>query len=115
MNRLKELRKARGLTTTELGKIVGCSNPAITHYEHGDRNPTPEMLVKFADYFGVSIDYLIGYEPLTPEERAAGASETRRINITPIEDELLYLFRQLGEKRGSEAQRSILTVIENML
>lgn len=60
MERLKQLRKERNLTTTELGLAVGCSNPAISHYEHGDRKPDPDMLVKFADFFEVSVDYLLG-------------------------------------------------------
>lgn len=66
MEKLRELRKARRLTTTELANIVGCSNPTITHYERGDRKPDPDMLKKFADYFGVSIDYLLGRENPTP-------------------------------------------------
>lgn len=60
MKRLRELRKQNDLTTTELGKILGCSNQSITHYEHGERKPDPEMLIKIADFFGVSVDYLLG-------------------------------------------------------
>ena len=60
MDRLRELRKEKGLTTTALANIVGCSNPTITHYEKGDRKPDPDMLKKLADYFEVSVDYLLG-------------------------------------------------------
>lgn len=62
MKNLKELRLSQNLTTTELGKIIGCSNPTITHYERGDREPSIDMLCKLADYFNVSVDYLIGHE-----------------------------------------------------
>lgn len=70
MERLRELRKQHGLTTTALANIVGCSNPTITHYEKGDRKPDPEMLKKLADYFGVSVDYLLGRnEKSSPAEQ----------------------------------------------
>lgn len=62
MVKLKELRLEKNLTTTELGKIIGCSNPTITHYERGDREPSLEMLCKLADFFECSVDYLIGHE-----------------------------------------------------
>lgn len=62
MKNLKELRLSQNLTTTELGKKMGCSNPTITHYEKGDREPSIDMLCKLADYFNVSVDYLIGHE-----------------------------------------------------
>lgn len=90
MNRLKELRKARGLTTTELGNAVGCSNPAITHYEHGDRKPTPELLVKFADFFGVTVDYILGREEETPASVHTPGEQSE------AERELLTLFRELS-------------------
>ena len=54
MERLRELRKEKGLTTTMLAEIMGCSNPTITHYEKGDRKPDPDMLIRLADYFEVS-------------------------------------------------------------
>lgn len=69
MERLKDLRTEKGLTTSALGKIVGCSNPTITHYERGDREPSLEMLCKLADLFGVSVDYLIGHEKKSVMER----------------------------------------------
>lgn len=69
MEKLRELRLKHGLTTTELGKEIGCSNPTITNYELGNRKPDPETLVKLANYFGVSVDYLLGREqkPLLDE------------------------------------------------
>lgn len=95
MNKIKELRKAQGLTTTQLGVAVGCSNPTITHYEKGDRNPDPTMLIKLADFFGVTVDYLLGREE-QGQGAAAGFAMTKRAELTPEEDELLYYFRALS-------------------
>lgn len=63
MNRLKELRKQKGLTLVELGKEVNLANNTLSQYERGIREPNISMLIKLADYFNVSVDYLVGREP----------------------------------------------------
>lgn len=63
MNRLKELRKQKGLTLVELAKEVNLANNTLSRYERGAREPNISMLIKLADFFNVSIDYLIGREP----------------------------------------------------
>lgn len=65
MNRLKELRKQKGLTLVELGKEVNLANNTLSQYERSVREPNISMLIKLADYFNVSVDYLIGKEPKT--------------------------------------------------
>ncbi|WP_237738175.1 helix-turn-helix domain-containing protein [Caldicellulosiruptor sp. F32] len=57
--RLKELREERGLTQAELAKELGISVQNLSYYENG-REPKYELLIKIADYFGVTVDYLIG-------------------------------------------------------
>lgn len=59
-NRLKELREKRELLSKDLAKIM-CVEPAtITNWEKGNRFPKDNALIKIADYFGCSIDYLLG-------------------------------------------------------
>lgn len=60
--RLKELRLQNKLTQQELGEIVHVSKVSISGYERGDRSPDRDTLTALADYFGVSIDYLLGRE-----------------------------------------------------
>lgn len=59
-SRLKELRKQHGMTQEELAKELGMSTSAIALYETKKRKPDPETLNKFADFFQVSTDYLLG-------------------------------------------------------
>ncbi len=59
-DRLKELRKHKGLSQVALAEELGVSKSIIGAYETGDRNPSYEALEELADYFNVSIDYLIG-------------------------------------------------------
>lgn len=57
---LAELRKNSGFTQKELAKIFNISESALAHYEQGITLPNADMLVKFADYFHVPVDYLLG-------------------------------------------------------
>lgn len=60
--RLKELRKAKGLTLRELSDEVGSSFGGLGNIENGRRNLSLSLAVKLADYFDVSVDYLIEHE-----------------------------------------------------
>jgi len=60
MNRIKELRSEKNMTQVDLAKILKISDRAVGYYENGDREPDQETLMKLADFFGVSIDYLLG-------------------------------------------------------
>ena len=58
--RIGEMRKKRGLTQRQLADKLKVSHGRISLYETGDRSPDPEMLKKLADFFGCSVDYLLG-------------------------------------------------------
>lgn len=60
MLRLKELRKEKDITQEELAKQIQVSPSTIGMYETGRREPDFETLQKFADYFRVSTDYILG-------------------------------------------------------
>jgi len=57
---LKHLRKSRNITQKQLAKEIGASERGIQHYELGERKPTYEMLIALANYFDISLDYLVG-------------------------------------------------------
>ena len=60
--RLKELRKATGIQQQEAAKKLGIPGSTYAGYERGEREPRIDVLIKLADYFDVSVDYLIGHE-----------------------------------------------------
>lgn len=62
MKNLAMLRKAHGLSQQKLGDAVGLARNTICQYESGNRVPDVDTLIKLADYFGVSVDYLLGRE-----------------------------------------------------
>ena len=62
MNRLRELQRAEKLTQQELADIAEVSKRTIQNWEKGGNNIKPEKAKKLADYFGVSVPYLLGYD-----------------------------------------------------
>ena len=62
--RLKQLRKGKGLTQCELGEMIGVKKSIICLYEKEKRNPSIESMIDFVQIFGVSADYLLGTECL---------------------------------------------------
>ena len=84
MNRIKELRKKKGLTQIQLANVMHVSQGTISAYEAGTVQIDQETLKAFADYFGVSIDYLLNYEnaekppeAFTVEDYAASGAAVR--------------------------------------
>lgn len=72
-NRLKELRKSKKLTQEELADQLNINRTSIVHYENSnsERIPRPERLYQIADFFDVSVDYLLdraGGEEATEDE-----------------------------------------------
>jgi len=58
--RLRESRESKGLNQPEIAKILSVAKQTISNWENDNRFPDKDMLVKLADFFNVTIDYLIG-------------------------------------------------------
>ncbi|RXA55784.1 helix-turn-helix domain-containing protein [Limosilactobacillus mucosae] len=60
--RIAQLRKNRSMSQFQLAKTLNIATSTLGMYETNKRKPNMEMLEKLADFFGVSIDYLLGRE-----------------------------------------------------
>jgi transcriptional regulator with XRE-family HTH domain len=91
--RLKYLRKSDNKTQQDIADILGITRPAYTAYEQGKRNPDYEILEKIADYYNVSIDYLLGR---TDNKGAlhtqAGISDNEYNNLSAYQKEVIDFF-----------------------
>lgn len=63
MNRIRILRKKKKLTQQELADIIEVTKRTYIYWEKGERIPKSDKAQQLADYFGVSIGYLLGVEP----------------------------------------------------
>lgn len=72
-DRLRKLRKERNLSQDDLGQSLNLGGRTIGNYESGERLPALDTLVKLADFYEVSIDYLLG------------RTDNRRLNSTTSE------------------------------
>ena len=59
-SRLKEIRSARNLSQKTVAEAVGMAPMAYQRYEYGTREPAFSKLIALADFFAVSLDYLVG-------------------------------------------------------
>lgn len=71
--KIRELRRKSGLSQEELADKLNVSRQAVSKWETGATVPTTETLVELADYFGVSLDFLLrdDYSPELPESPSA--------------------------------------------
>ncbi len=60
MNRIRDLREDKDLRQSDLAEATGIDQRTISNYETGKTSPDAYALIKLADFFGVSIDYLVG-------------------------------------------------------
>ena len=86
--KLKALREYRGLYQKDMAALLDLRQNAYSHYETGRAEPSIANLCRLADFFGISIDELVGHAP--PE--AANREESDRLAM------LSSLARQLGKE-----------------
>lgn len=57
--RIRDLREDKDLTQTQMGEILSCGQRVYSNYERGDLDIPTEILIKLADFHGVSVDYIL--------------------------------------------------------
>lgn len=73
--RLKALRCEKGLTLQQVADYLSVNKATISFYEKGKRTPCFDRLLKLANLFNVSIDYLLGHDHLMKEEKEEYSSK----------------------------------------
>ena len=61
--RLKALRKNKGLSQTELATVLSMANSTLSQYENARRTPGDDVKIRIAEYFDTTVDYLVGRAP----------------------------------------------------
>ena len=58
--RLRDLREDNGKKQSEIASLLNCTQQAYSTYERGERDIPSKVLIKLADYYNTSVDYLLG-------------------------------------------------------
>ena len=95
MFRIKELRLSKGISMKEAARLLGIPYTTYVNYEKGLREPTSEMLIQIADFYNVSIDYLVGRN-----------SDAQRIESVPRSNEKHNVLR-IAARDGSYQERTL--------
>ncbi|MGT2935396.1 helix-turn-helix domain-containing protein [Streptococcus castoreus] len=90
-NRLKELRKDKGLTQADLAKVINTNQSQYGKYENGKTSLSIENSKILADFFGVSIPYLLGFD-----------NNSKIANSTNKDTNLLSFFEQVKKDMGQD-------------
>ena len=108
MNRLKFLRNEKGENLEKIAKYLDVSIQTVSNYENEKREMTPETIIKLAEYFNVSTDYLLGKSDIrNPEELKnvkfanAGGLDTKGLDEEDLEElqrQIDYIKKMKGKK-----------------
>lgn len=90
--KLKELRNEKNLTLNKLSEKINISPQVLSRYERGDREPDIKTLITLSDFFGVSVDYLIG----RTDDFGVIKKAAELPALTREETELLTYFKKLN-------------------
>ena len=89
--KLKSLRKAKGLTQAQAAERLGVTKAMISAYETSAKSPSLEVLLRLSALYGVSIDYLVSVET------------HKYLDVTGLDDETAALVAALIEKLKQES------------
>lgn len=113
----KALRKEKGATQEDLAKLLNITQTQVSYYEKGKALPPFHALIALADYFAVSIDYLVGrsddprsneFDAKNRERRSAlKIKETKILDSLPVE--LLPAYQAAREKNPENLSQIIET------
>ncbi|MBQ7505107.1 MAG: helix-turn-helix transcriptional regulator [Ruminococcus sp.] len=108
---ISNLRKKRGLSQKDAAAELGISQSLLSHYEKGIRECGLEFLVKIAEYYEVSTDYLLGRAPAANAEENAASTESADVQI--VKSNTFCLLNRRVINNSASIIYSILSDINN--
>lgn len=118
--RLKSLRNQANKTQQQVADFLGITRAAYSHFENGRNEPDQETIVKLADYFDVSTDYLLGrkekphYYDLTEKDERNIEKELEAM-INDLSDGGALAFSKEDGEMSEETRELLIASLENSL
>ena len=95
--RLKEIRLIKGMSQQTVADYLHCSAVSYSRYETGNRNPPLDLLIKIADCFDVTVDYLLDRQQISEN------------GLTPYEVSLIDAARKADDRARDDALQMLLS------
>lgn len=92
---LKQLRNEKEMTIAKAAETFGVANRTYSSYELEEREPNLSLLIKLADFYGVSTDYLLGR---TDIKAMAGTTPAEQLDVTAAEQEIIRRYTEFPEE-----------------
>lgn len=114
--RIKRLREDKGVRQEDIGKMFNVSKSAVSQWENDIRTPDMDIIIKLADYFDVSTDYLLGRtdDPSPKQDDRQHINDDEALEYLDElhkRPEMKTLF-QVGRKATKEDIETAITIIE---
>lgn len=90
-DRLKQLREEKGLTQKEFAHILNINRANIAGYESQGKEPNFDRLKEFAEFFDVSIDYLIGFSDVREKVLDTACTHRRDFDKSLSEEDIIAI------------------------
>ncbi|MBP5431556.1 helix-turn-helix transcriptional regulator, partial [Ruminococcus sp.] len=103
---LKKLRKNKGLTQVQFAQIFNISSGTIAMWETNKRIPDTSMLIKIAEFFNVTVDYLLGKDNTSSDEKIKDPAE---------DDQDLVILNRNAKKLPPENRKLLIDMAKAML
>lgn len=108
-DRLACLRKAKGISMRQCANELGIPYTTYVSYEKNERDPKSEQLIELADYFNVSIDYLLG----RTKEQKVNKEVSNNLVLTKHEEQVLTSYRNKTEMQNAvDTLLNVQTLVE---
>ena len=104
LKNLRKLREERGVTQKQLADIISVSQQSINKYENHNIEPDIDTLIKMADYFETSVDYIVGHSKIRRKIEIVNSYDLNAEEAKLVED-----YRKLSNKQ----RFSIALILEN--
>lgn len=115
MNRVKDLRIEKGIKQADLAQQLGVSQATLSNWERGIHDPANETLTRLANFFGCSVDYLLGTTTIRypvdeegmPVDQAFYriAQEAKRSGVDPQDLQMALDFLKRAKERDEEKRK----------
>lgn len=115
-SRLKKLREKYNLTQKQLGEKINVSEQAIANYESNRRDPDDFLKIKIANFFGVTVDYLLGNETFNLNSDSDKDKELLQTVSEDMANPLSKaIYSKASELKTDKDRQIVLSIIEGFI